>query len=421
VVVGVALFWGLRIYYWSITVEPPFSDMADYLQMGRSVYHQWDFRYNEFWRTFKPPGHALLIAGSWWLAGGESLRAWQWTQTLVTFGGLLWLVREVRILTRAPWLGGALLYVVALSKPSVFWSLKYAQETLAEALIYACLAGSLWAFRRPSVGRLSALGVLYGFALLSRPQFVLYVGVFPLLLVGQAVARQRWGALADRQRLKAMVAFAGVVAVVWTPWVVRSYVLYGAFVPLSTQGPYAVLWELGTLPVDVPGIGRVVADVQAIQREAPKRFRNDYEASRYAGAVAWAWLRANPSLLPQIVADRIRRSVVDRGASGLSRVSRAELLPGWCNAILLDKNGWLVTTGLLGLVVAPIRWGVRGAVLPLFVVLPWVGTVSFIGWARYFEPSVPMVLFGNFVLVSGLVAASRWRPRSPAPASDNTS
>jgi hypothetical protein len=412
-IVGSALFWLLRIYYWSITVEIPFSDMAAYLQMGRGVYEQWDFVWNDFWWTFKPPGQPLLIAASWLVAGGESLRAWQYLQTLLTFLGLIWLVREVRLLTGQRWLAVALLWVVALSKPSVFWSLKYAQETLGEAVIYSCLAGGLWALRHQSIGRFAALGALYGFALLCRPQCALYVAVFPLTVVGQAVACQGWRGVTDRRRRQAIAAFACGVLVLWTPWVVRSFVLYDAFLPLTTQGPYAVLWELDSTPVDVPGYGPVAPAVWPILREAPTRFRNDYEASRYASAVAWAWIKANRWQLPQIVATRIKRSILDNDASGLTRVSRTQLLPGWWNMMLLDKDrtGWVAVAGICGLLLCSIKWGFSGALIPAIVLLPWLATVSMMGWARYFEPSLPLVLFGNTVLISTLISSVRWQLR----------
>jgi hypothetical protein len=232
--------------------------------------------------------------------------------------------------------------------------------------------------------------------------------------MGTAIIRQGWRALANRGHQQALIAFACGVVVLWTPWVARSFYLYNAFLPLTTQGPYGVLWELGGAPVDVPGYGPVAPAAWPILKEAPTRFPNDYEASRYASAVAWAWIKANRWSLPRIVATRIKRSVIDNDASGLTHVSRTQLLPGWWNAMLLDKDktGWVVVAGISGLLLIPIRWGFAGSLVPILVLLPWIATVSMIGWARYFEPSLPIVLFGNTVLVSGFMPVVRWRVES---------
>jgi hypothetical protein len=365
----------------------------------------WDFVWNDFWWTFKGPGQPLLIAASWWFAGGESVLAWQVVQTLLLFTGQIWLAREIHLLTRQPWLGIALLWVVTLSKSSVFWTLKYAQETTSEAMTYLCIAGGLWALRKPTFARFAFVGALFGFAILCRPQCAIYVLLFPVVVVVQAIAARGWrSVLVDRRLQRATSVFACGVVVVWAPWGIRSFILYDALVPLTTQGPYAVLWELGDQRVEVPGYGTVSTDIWPLLHEAPKRFTNDYEASRYANAIAWAWIKTHRWQLPEIVGARLIRSVTDDGASGLTRVSRTELLPSWWNGILLDKDngGYVVIIGIVGLVLVPIRWGAAGLLVPAFVLLPWIATASLIGWARYFEPSLPMVLFGNVVFVSAI-------------------
>jgi hypothetical protein len=397
-IAGGVIFWTARLYYWGSTAEVPFSDMAGYVQTARHVYLQWDFHWNDFWWTYKLPGQPLLIATSWWVAGGESLRAWQWMQALVTFAGLVWLAREVRVLTGTSWLAVGLVWVVALSKPSVFWSLKYAQEGVAEGFTYCGLAGSLWAMRAPSVPRFAWLGALSGTALLCRPQFVVLMWIVPLVFVGANIGRHRTGVPSRRRLIGLVGVFVGSMALVWAPWVARSYVLYGAFLPMTTQAPYAILWELGDQWVEVPKVGLVTTSVTVLQQEALQRFRNDYEAYRYADAVATAWLRANWRGLPELAARRVTRSVVDRDVH-LTQVSRAVLLPGLWNAALVDKGEWVVGAGLVGFAVFVARWGWVGSLLPLVVLTPWLTTTVQIGYARYFEPSIPLILFGDVVLV----------------------
>jgi hypothetical protein len=407
---GVATFWVMRVAYWRATREVPFSDIAAYQGIARHIYLHWEFNWNSFWWTFKPPVHPLLIATSWFLTGGESEWAWRVAQATLTLTATLWLAWEIRVATDRTWLALGLVWIVAVAKPSVFWSYKLAQEGTAEAFIYLCAAAVLWAVRRPNPWRFSLLGVLFTTAILNRPQFLVYLPLLPALLF---LVR---GKVRHPRRLVALtLAFLLAVGITWSPWIARSYALYGAFVPISTQGPYSFLWDLGQISVDVPGVGRIVTDAGTLLHGAAQRFSNEYEAYQFANRVAHAWLQANWTTLPDIVAWRAQRTLFDRTIY-LTKVSRTQMLPGSWDRFLIDKGRWSVVTGMLGLSLLPWLGVPALLLLPYIVLAPWLFSLFFFSEPRLLEPSLPLILYGNLALmpvaaagVRGALARGRWR------------
>src|SRR5690348_17220573 len=119
---GILIFWICRLYYWHITYELPFSDIDDYVRLGQRVALHFDFRWDSFWIAYKAPTFPLLLAINFKLFGLENLAAWRFFQTILLLSSLLWLCREIAILAKRHYWGIALLWIVALSKSSIFWS-----------------------------------------------------------------------------------------------------------------------------------------------------------------------------------------------------------------------------------------------------------------------------------------------------------
>lgn len=404
VVLGGLLFWGLRLAYWRSTSEVPFSDMADYLRIARGVLHHWNFEHDAFWRSYKPP--ALPIAGAivFGLFGEDNLTAWRLALALLTFISLLWAAAETAETAQEPLLGVALLWVVALSKSSIFWSYKFATEGLAEALLYLSAAAALRALRRPRPGAFFFMGIVCCAALLNRPQCAV---VLPLFAGGFLAARfPRHGRHGGPGWLKESFSlclwFALGAGLLWTPWLARSYHLYGHVVPLTTQGPYTFLWELGPVSLRSAAGLEVKTDVWKLQEEAPRAFKNDYEASLYARKFVRQWLKDYWRWYPKIIGMRLQIMLFDREEIELSTVPRRALFPGPLNAILLDNAplwGLLGIAGLLVLVrVNRIFWS-----LNVLVLAPWAAACMAVAYPRMLEPMLPLILFGNAVwLVLGL-------------------
>ncbi|MFN8542840.1 MAG: glycosyltransferase family 39 protein [Candidatus Binatia bacterium] len=394
---GLVAFWGLRARYWSITREAPFSDMADFESIAVGVREHFRFDHTPFWRQYRPPVTPLLRAGVMLLFGRDaSLDAWHWCLAGITCLGLVWLCVELAQATGRRWPALLLLWLVACTKSSIFWSLKMASEGPAEAVLYWAVAATLRALRMPRPGWWLTAGLLYATAVLTRPIFA------PVALLGPPVALVT--ALLERGRgfvppitLRRATALAAVMAlgvgIGWAPWLVRSYRLYGHVVPLTTQGPYSFIFELGAVTLRPPDGLPFEATCESLQAEAPSRFPNDYEASRWAQGLVAGWVAENWPYYLRTYALRIPRTAADLTVT-LTRVSRTELFRGPLDQVLPDKTGWLFLGGIGGLVVATCALP-RLSIWALACLGSWVFGMVTIGEPRIVEPIVPMVLAGN--------------------------
>lgn len=116
----------------------------------------------------------------------------------------------------------------------VFWpvsvrSLYYMDSLLGESLAIPAVIVAVWLL---SLGtRLSALlaGVAAGFAILTRPHLALAIPIFGVFALVRC--RQEW--------LRAFLLVLGVCSAV-TPWTIRNAMVFGTFMPLSSQGSLGI-------------------------------------------------------------------------------------------------------------------------------------------------------------------------------------
>jgi hypothetical protein len=127
---GVASFWSLRVSYWLAVEAIPFSDMADFDRVAHGIAASFDFSWSQFWQTYTTPSLVTARAIQILLLG-DSLLAWQIFQAALTFVSLCWLALELYRRTGSRGLAVALIFAVAWSKPSIFWSLEVAPEIWA--------------------------------------------------------------------------------------------------------------------------------------------------------------------------------------------------------------------------------------------------------------------------------------------------
>ncbi len=100
-----------------------------------------------------------------------------------------------------------------------------ATETLFIALFIGSLLAYLWADEAKQMGRYALSGVLLGLAVLTRPIPLL----FPLVLLAHTLIKPQ----GRRQALRGWAALMVAMAVVVTPWMVRTALLSGKLIPVS--------------------------------------------------------------------------------------------------------------------------------------------------------------------------------------------
>ncbi|MCC6954715.1 MAG: hypothetical protein IT290_11400 [Deltaproteobacteria bacterium] len=401
-----ALFWLLRTWYWDITSEEVFSDMSDFQYMANCIVHHFCFWWNDFFQTYSPPTVAVLRATQMVLFG-ESMLAWRIFSATILFSGVVWLALEIRHLRFGRVLGPLLFASVALSKPSIFWSLKLSREGVGEAFTYLTIAGILFALRNRNAWSAMLAGGVMIAGVLVRGSAAPLVILIPLYLLLD-------GRSSNPARRRATLAgwFLFGMMLVWSPWLIRSYRLYGAVVPLSTQAPYAFFWDLGFVTITLEDGSTITTSAATLQDEAPKNFANDYEASVYANRLVRLWIAEHGAKLPAIMWNRLLHTVSEREVH-LTQVPRDRLLPEPVNFALIDKSELFVALGLVGYLFA-LALSPRYLLFLLAATVPWVNAGILVGYGRMLEPSLTVILFGNVAGLAGLIALVRRRSASTA-------
>jgi hypothetical protein len=236
-----------------------------------------------------------------------------------------------------------------------------------------------------------AAGCIATLATLNRPQFlpvpflcIASLGIVPCLKLDQVLIKRA---------LQGSFALLLGLIITWSPWILRNYLIYNAFVPLSTQGPYSFLWELGHVKIPLENGTFVYKNVTELQAEAGQ-FPNDLEASRFAQRGVTLWIKEHLMEYPGYIWHRMWQMLFGTEVE-LTKVSRDDLFHNGLNSILLDKNRVLSIIGMAGLLLLPlIAWDLIA--FPIIFYGNWLFGCLFLSCPRVLEPYLSILLFGAF-------------------------
>lgn len=212
-------------------------DPDSYRQLAENLVSHGTFGFGEQPTAYRSPLWPLVLVPCVIGAEGVELRIalMQFLLGLATVGVVWWLAR-VWDVGRAGWLAPLL---VAIDPILLRQSTVVMTETLATLFATLSLATLTWYACNPSSRRAAVVGACIGLACLSRPTFLLWFAVVPVLsLIG---AKDRRGE-ALTQSLYMLAA--GVVVLL--PWTARNYVAFAKPIVGTTHGGYTLL--LGNNP-----------------------------------------------------------------------------------------------------------------------------------------------------------------------------
>ena len=442
-----AVFWGLRIYYWSHNVEAPFSDMADYVDVADNIIRSFTFGLPNY-PTYLTPVTPSLIAISKLISPAHFHSVFQFATQLMVFVGMLALAHEIRLLTGHTFLALALVGIVAMCRPSIFWSFKVATEPVCEGLLYISSALILATLRTQRLALSLVAGACCLLLGLNRPNYLPGISlVLVALLVrpravglpdadrnGRPRRRRLFGLAFGVRRLALPAVFLCGVIAMWSPWILRNYVNYGVFLPVASSGHLALVWEQGAAPIRTGRYDRLkLADGSEFSNfgiinviETWKKLPTSVERSRFLQMLASAWFAENWRDIPRAMVWRLRQILSNRSADGLTKLSREQLFPprgagaqspyldvAWINVLLLDKTPTVCLLSLVGLLFLLVRFPATGLAFTGLLVVPWFGAAAFIANSRYVESLVAFDIWLALFAVSSFVGDRLGKPIRP--------
>lgn len=290
IVVGAVILCALAVRLWmawpAISGEWGFriGDDDDYHQLALALLQNGQLAVGGHPSAYRMPAFPLLLAGAYALFGSAPGVGYLAQVVLSSLNvGLTYLFGR-QLGGRAVGIVAGLLALIDLEQ--ITYATLLMTETLCTLLLTVTLL-ALLAQRRSDRPWLAALaGLALGLAALTR---VNMLGVVPIACLWLF----RYGRGSVRQR----IARAGLVALLcvglWGAWVARNALVFGAFIPMTTQGGsgyYGVFNDeaFQTQPLDRYGVWRDLPLPGAVAQ------MSELEMDRWQRAAAIAWIRSHP-------------------------------------------------------------------------------------------------------------------------------
>ncbi len=243
-VVLIAIFLlglGLRLDYAIRAPHDPVDDARAYARISRALsegegYTQGrDFEYLQSASNYQP-GLPLFITGIYEVRGGVDEEMARIVLALLSSAAIIFAFMIGRRLAGPN--AGLIAAAATAAYPAL---LEYTGMLMTEPVGTALLSGMLLLYLRAREGTRvwpwAATGVAIGALAMLRPEYLLFVGVLPVL------ALLPWrGDPGSQRRLGLAALMAGCALLVVLPWTVRNYVAFDRVVPISTGGGQ-VLYE----------------------------------------------------------------------------------------------------------------------------------------------------------------------------------
>jgi hypothetical protein len=373
------------------------GDPNSYLQLAKGLllrdeYGIYEPYFGGYWRALFPPFYSFLLAG-WGAIAGFSTVSVLFLGTVIDLGAASLILQLGRRLgSVGAGRGAAWLYLIW---PSVLFSAPLAQKEGLCAFLIIALALA-WLNRDHRAWRDAVkIGVPAALLALTQPGQAPLAALFGLCLIGRSGVLPTLGT-----GLRA----AGVAVLVMMPWWIRNWLIFGAFVPLTSAGG-ASLW-IGNNP-----------DATGGWLPPPEQLRGTPEIvyGKRIGAIAVDWIKANPVAFVRLTISKFLRAcgVAQFGVSRL--VAMQPPLPAPLAAALLPLSyiAHLVLLGTSAMAIRIRRLPESGTLL-LLIGACGIQLMFFGVWFEFSERHREFVTPFLLLLICGMIAP-RLESTAPSP------
>jgi hypothetical protein len=263
-----------------------FSDAEWYLGRAQNIASGFGYSESGIRTAFWPVGYPAFLALTFYLFG-PTLLVGQYANLVLSLLSLLLIYLLARKFTRNEYTARISVLLLALY-PNYF---AYTSLTLSEIYFsFLLLLGVYLFITLRGSWRILSVGIVFGLAALTKPQFVF----IPAVLVGMAML-ERHRAIGFSQSIVTGLLIYAVMAAILIPWAVRNTLLFGEVVLISTNSGVTLL--TGNNPSARGSLSEHDPMVQA------RRFSvaDQVAADKRAKALAFEWISNNPERFLQLI------------------------------------------------------------------------------------------------------------------------
>jgi 4-amino-4-deoxy-L-arabinose transferase-like glycosyltransferase len=349
------------------------------------------------------PGFSLFLAAIYLVFGRELLAAQLFNVLLgVLTVYLTYLLARKAFAEQVALVAGA---VVALMPSLILYAGLLASENLATPLLLSSLALFLHGMRTSKMIYIFLSGILLGLTVLIRPATLL----LPIAWLLYVFYRKR-----DLQMVGAHGLLLGIpIILCLLPWVVRNYLVFERFIPLSTDSGSVLLISFNA---DSSGRYSVPQVHQEISARAEKLGWDEYQHSQALQREAFDFVRQHPwraIMLAPLKLFQLFRDDVSGVTWNFEETSRPS--PRWLRTVLIvlaqGYYGLVLGLAFMAIVYHKSLRNTPWSGLLLTPILYWSAFhLVFFGDDRYHLPILPIIVI--FSAFGALQIVDRWGRRS---------
>ena len=380
----------LRVLWVAVLPAPLRSDSLVYFHRAKDLVER-----HAYAGTFWPPGYPLFLSPFLRIFGSH-----QWAVTVSSF--LLFVVTYWITAHLAQRMGGEWTVRVALVLVAIWPGyLTLIGVGAKELLLGALLPGAVLAYLsagegdKGNPGLLILAGVLTGWAILSQPANLL----FPAIYFGYEVIRGK----INRQSVRRLILVAASMTITILPWTVRTYLVYGRVVLVTTNGG-SVFYRANNPK----------ANANYIPEGERKLSSDEFEADKEGYRLAFSWIRSHPGAF-LILCLRKQVAYLGDDSIGFYETLKRSLAieKGYFFAKMTGNGFWLVLWWVLFLEARRLRKAGTHRINLLLCMLPlllqWAIDSIFESEARHHVPHIVFLAVLIGAALSPNFAASSWR------------
>jgi 4-amino-4-deoxy-L-arabinose transferase-like glycosyltransferase len=292
----------------------------------------------------------------------------------------------------------------AVYPTALFFSTDLLSEPLGTMWFLGLLLACLRFAERTMWERAATAGILLGISILTRPNLIFMVpltGIWAL-----------WQFRRERATLVRGLAIPVLAVATMGPWIVRNYVVFHRFIPLSTMGGSGLLQGNNRVVVTDPSLfGYSQWDSKIPEcHEALVTAGDEFERDWRAREMAIRWLKANPDKWAFLAYAKTVRAWTPFLQPKTPRLYRLGTLISWGPVLVLFLLGVVPT------LVAFLQRGDAGWILHLALLNHIIITLMFWGELRYRHSIEPVCIL---IAAESSVVISSWiKVRSTASATE---
>ena len=264
-----------------------YPDEAEYLGLAKNLVATGHYTQDGSTPTaYRPPGYPLLLAAG--LKLGLSVTALRVANasTLLAVMALLYM-----LLRKSSVLHARIAVLLAMAYPVLLYTAGTFYPQIPAAALFLTALVLLFSGDSPGLRRCFFAGLFLGLTLLLVPTFG-----FALLFTAAFIALHTF----QRKTLSKAVLILCGAGLIMAPWVARNALVFGRFIPISTNNGINLL--LGNSENTTPNSG-TTADISRYEQAA--RLLSEVDANDYYTQSAMTFIREHPAQTLKLYAEKV--------------------------------------------------------------------------------------------------------------------